>query len=72
MNQVGLIDMSNVCPTEIDFDIYQLRNPKASAYYRCVEDNFEQLEAVWLPARRAYSSERTTVIGADLAFGALM
>ena len=34
------------------------RNPKANAYYRCVEDHFEQLDAVWLPARRAYASER--------------
>ena len=39
--------MLNACPTEIDFDVYQPRNPKASAYYRCVEDHFEQLEAVW-------------------------
>jgi hypothetical protein len=53
--------MLNACPTEIDFDVYQLRNPKAGAYYRCLEDHFEQLEAVWLPARRAYGSERRTV-----------
>jgi ribosomal protein S27E len=39
--------MLNACPTEIDFDVYQPRNPKASAYYRCVEDHFEQLETVW-------------------------
>jgi hypothetical protein len=39
--------MLNACPIEIDFDVYQPRNPKASAYYRCVEDHFEQLEAVW-------------------------
>jgi len=39
--------MLNACPTSIDFDVYQPRNPKASAYYRCVEDHFEQLEAVW-------------------------
>ena len=45
--RVGLIDMLNACPTEIDFDVYQPRNPKASAYYRCVEDHFEQLETVW-------------------------
>ena len=44
--------MLNACPTAIDFDVYQPRKPKASAYYRCVEDHFEQLEAVWLPARR--------------------
>ena len=46
--------MLNASPTEIDFDVYhQPRKPKASAYYRCVEDHFEQLETVWLPARRA-------------------
>ena len=39
--------MLNVCPTTIGFDVYQPRNPKASAYYRCVEDHFEQLETVW-------------------------
>ena len=39
--------MLNACPTTIDFDVYQPRNPKASAYYRCVEDHFEQLETVW-------------------------
>jgi hypothetical protein len=43
-------EMLNECPTAIDFDVYQPRNPKASAYYRCVEDHFEQLETVWLPA----------------------
>ena len=47
LNQVGLVNMLNACPTTIDFDVYQPRNPKASAYYRCVEDHFEQLEAVW-------------------------
>jgi hypothetical protein len=44
--------MLNECFTPINFDDYQPRNPKASAYYRCVEDHFEQLETVWLPARR--------------------
>ena len=39
--------MLNACPTTIDSDVYQPRNPKASAYYRCVEDHFEQLETVW-------------------------
>ncbi len=42
--------MLNASPTAFDIDVYQPRNPKASAYYRCVEDHFEQLEAVWLPA----------------------
>ena len=40
-------EMLNECPTTIDFDVYQPRDPKASAYYRCVEDHFEQLETVW-------------------------
>jgi hypothetical protein len=44
---MGLIYMLNASPTAIDFDVYQPRKPKASAYYRCVEDHFEQLEAVW-------------------------
>jgi hypothetical protein len=39
--------MLNACPTTFDFDVYQPRNPKASDYYRCVEDHFEQLETVW-------------------------
>ena len=30
-----------------DFDIYQPRNPKASAYYKCVENHFEELEQIW-------------------------
>ena len=71
-NQVGLIYMLNASPTAFDNDVYQPRNPKASAYYRCVEDHFEQLETVWLPARRTYSSERMNVIRDTLAFGDLM
>ena len=39
--------MLNAHPTPIDFDVYQPRNPKASGYYRCVEDHFDQLDAVW-------------------------
>jgi hypothetical protein len=37
----------DILSTEIDFDAYQRCTPKASAYYRCVEDHFEQLETVW-------------------------
>jgi len=42
----------NPCPKKItkilrNNNYYKPRNPKSSAYYRCVEDNFEQLEAVW-------------------------
>ena len=39
--------MLNASPTAFDIDVYQPRNPKASAYYSCVEDHFEQLETVW-------------------------
>jgi len=28
-------------------DVYQPRNPKASAYYKCVENHFEELERAW-------------------------
>ncbi len=45
--RIGLTYMLNASPTEIDFDVYQPRKPKASAYYRSAEDHFEQLEAVW-------------------------
>jgi hypothetical protein len=27
-----------------NLDVYQSRNPKASAYYKCVENHFEELE----------------------------
>jgi len=30
-----------------NFDVYQPRNPKASSYYKCVENHFEDLERVW-------------------------
>jgi hypothetical protein len=33
--------------TAHNFDVYQPRNPKASAYYQCVENHFEELEGVW-------------------------
>jgi len=36
----SIIYMLNASPSAIDFDVYQPRNPKASAYYRCVEDHF--------------------------------
>jgi len=39
--------MLNASPVAIDFDVYQLRNPKAGACYRCVEDHCERLENVW-------------------------
>ncbi len=33
--------------TTDNFDVYQPRNPKASAYYKCVENHFEELEGSW-------------------------
>lgn len=29
------------------YDVYQPRNPKASAYCKCVENHFKELEKVW-------------------------
>jgi len=34
-------------PKQKTCDIYQPRNPKASAYYKCVENHFEELEQAW-------------------------
>ncbi len=64
--------MLNHCPARIDFDVYEPRNPQASHYFRCVETHFEQLEVAWLPARRAYSSERITATRIDMGFGVPM
>ena len=33
--------------TTYNLDVYQPRNPKASAYYKCVENHFEELERAW-------------------------
>jgi hypothetical protein len=33
--------------TTYNYDVYQPRNPKASAYYKCVENHFEELERAW-------------------------
>ncbi|WP_425388336.1 transposase zinc-binding domain-containing protein [Desulfobacter vibrioformis] len=33
--------------TAHNFDVYQPNNPKATAYYQCVENHFEELEGVW-------------------------
>ncbi|SMD02343.1 hypothetical protein SAMN02746065_12217 [Desulfocicer vacuolatum DSM 3385] len=33
--------------TTYNLDVYQPRNPKASAYYQCVENPFEELERAW-------------------------
>jgi hypothetical protein len=63
---MGLIYMLNASPTAIDYDVYQPRNPKASAYYRCVEDHFEQLETVW---DDRYQSRFGFIIGTDARWG---
>jgi hypothetical protein len=39
--------MLNLALQHDDVGIYQPRNPKASGYYRCVQDHFEQLEMLW-------------------------
>ncbi|MBU1194965.1 MAG: hypothetical protein KKE62_10200 [Proteobacteria bacterium] len=33
--------------TLYNYDVYQQRNPKASAYYKCVENHFEELGRAW-------------------------
>ena len=33
-------------PATYNFDVYQPRNPKASGYYKCAENHFEELERV--------------------------
>ncbi len=33
--------------TTYPLDVYQPRNPKASAYYKCVENHFKELERAW-------------------------
>ncbi len=33
--------------TTYNLDVYQQRNPKTSAYYKCVENHFEALEQAW-------------------------
>jgi ribosomal protein S27E len=44
--------MLNLAHQHDDVSIYQPRNPKASGYYRCVQDHFELLEMHW-PERYA-------------------
>jgi hypothetical protein len=39
--------MSNQTAQHFDFDAYQPRNPQAGGYFRCVQDNFEELESLW-------------------------
>ena len=68
--------MLNACSTSIDFDVYQPRKPKASAYYPCVKDHFEQLEDFMFDEdglenlaryiiRASFSQERMTYIPAN-------
>ena len=39
--------MENEAAHRVSHDVYRHRNPSESAHYRCVQDHFEQLEAVW-------------------------
>ena len=62
---------------ENNFHIYQPRNPKASAYYKCVENHFEELEQIWDVYKSRYGFWRTYVMAViykyldcgDLHFG---
>jgi hypothetical protein len=40
-------DFAMAQSTTYNYDVYQPRNPKASAYYKCVENHFEELERAW-------------------------
>jgi hypothetical protein len=48
-----IFDFAMAQSTTYGYDVYacplgyQPRNPKASAYYKCVEDHFEELERAW-------------------------
>jgi hypothetical protein len=39
--------MLNLPAQFVDADIYRPRNPRTSGYFRCVQDNFEELERLW-------------------------
>jgi len=39
-----IFDFDMAQSTTYNLDVYQPRNPKASAYYKCVENHFEELE----------------------------
>jgi hypothetical protein len=44
---ITITGFAMVQSTTDNFDVYQPRNPKASAYYKCVENHFEELERAW-------------------------
>ena len=46
-NHIFFIGSAMAQPKTNDLDVYQPRNPKVSAYYRCVENHFEELEQNW-------------------------
>jgi hypothetical protein len=46
-NSITITGSAMTQTTAHNFDVYQPRNPKASAYYKCVENHFEELERVW-------------------------
>jgi len=39
--------MLNAAFQHYNYDLYKPRSPKASSYYRCVQDHFELLEMSW-------------------------
>jgi len=39
--------MVNSCPTHLEYEVYEPRNPRANDYYRCIEAHFEDLEGAW-------------------------
>ncbi len=42
-----IFDFAMAHSTTYNYDVYQPCNPKASTYYKCVENHFEELEQVW-------------------------
>ena len=46
-NFITITGFAMALSTTYNFDVYQPRNPKASAYYQCVQNHFEELERMW-------------------------
>jgi hypothetical protein len=42
-----IILMGQPIPNLAALDVYRPRNPRASAYYQCVQNHFEELDQVW-------------------------
>jgi hypothetical protein len=47
IGHIGFVGFTMAQSTPYNYDVYQPRNPKASAYYKCVENHFEELERAW-------------------------